>query len=248
MGGALIVNADDWGRDRSTTRCILDCAVSGAISSVSAMVFMEGSEPAAAIAKESGIDAGLHLNFTIAFTAPNSPTRLQEHQQRVATYLRSHPLARAMFHPGLIQSFEYLVQAQIVEFARLYGTAPRRLDGHHHMHLCANVLFGKLLPSRTIVRRNFSFQPREKSWGNRCYRQVLDRMLKRHHQLVDFFFALAPLQPDGRLDRIYSFASTSVVELETHPVNPAEYDYLARGIIHEKMGPARLACGFTLPK
>src|SRR5258708_25144263 len=58
--GVLIVNADDWGRDYETTARTLECALHGTISSVSAMVFMQGSERAAAIARERGIDAGLH--------------------------------------------------------------------------------------------------------------------------------------------------------------------------------------------
>ena len=39
--GLLILNADDWGRDRLTTDRILDCCLLEAVSSVSAMVFME---------------------------------------------------------------------------------------------------------------------------------------------------------------------------------------------------------------
>src|SRR5208337_4418972 len=62
--GVLIVNADDWGRDRETTERILQCVRCESVSSVSAMVFMEDSERAAVIAQETGIDGGLHLNLT----------------------------------------------------------------------------------------------------------------------------------------------------------------------------------------
>ena len=48
--------ADDWGRDRETTERTLECFNQGAVSSVSAMVFMEDSERAAAIALERGIE------------------------------------------------------------------------------------------------------------------------------------------------------------------------------------------------
>jgi chitin disaccharide deacetylase len=77
--GSLIVNADDWGRNRDTTARMLECALCGALSSVSAMVFMEDSERAAAIARERGIDVGLHVNLTEPFTAPGTPARLAEH-------------------------------------------------------------------------------------------------------------------------------------------------------------------------
>ena len=63
----------------------------------------------------------------------------------------------AVFHPGLMRKFDYLVSAQIDEFRRLYGCAPDRIDGHHHMHLGANVLMMESLPAGTLGRRNFSF-------------------------------------------------------------------------------------------
>jgi chitin disaccharide deacetylase len=224
--GFLILNADDWGRDLLTTNRILECSTRGAVSSVSAMVFMEDSERAGELARQRGIEAGLHLNFTTPFSSASCSAGLHGHQQKVARYLLRHRLAQVVFHPGLIQSFEYLVVAQIDEYRRIYGTDPERLDGHHHMHLCTNVLFQRLLPPGTIVRRNFSFERGEKSLWNRLYRRVVDRGLARQHRLVDFFFSLPPLDPPGRLQRIYSLAHQFVVELETHPVNPEEYKYL----------------------
>jgi hypothetical protein len=195
------------------------------------MVFMEDSERAAAMARERGIDAGLHLNLTTPLTAPGCPTGLAERQQELARYLTRHRLAQVVFHPGLIRSFEYVVAAQLDEFRRLYGAEPERLDGHHHMHLSANVLWQGLLPSGTFVRRNFSFQPGEKSLWNRLYRQFVDGMLSRRHRLTDFFFSLTPLEPPGRLERIISLARQFIVELETHPVRPEEYRFLAGGEI-----------------
>ena len=158
QSGALVINADDWGRDRDTTDHTLECIRAGSVSSVSAMVFMEDSEGAAARAREQGIDAGLHLNFTTAFSTVGTAMLLKEHQQRLSHYLRRHRFAQVVFHPGLTRSFEYVVNVQLDEFSRLYGTAPDRIDGHHHMHLCANVVLGKLLPGGTVVRRNFSFR------------------------------------------------------------------------------------------
>jgi predicted glycoside hydrolase/deacetylase ChbG (UPF0249 family) len=205
---------------------ILDCVVRGAVSSVSAMVFMEDSERAATLACERGIDTGLHLNFTSTFSAPGCPPRLMERQRQLTGYLRRHRLAQIVFHPGLVRSFEYVVAAQIDEFRRLYGADPNRLDGHHHMHLCANVVLGNLLPSGTLVRRNCSFQPREKSSLNRVYRWLLDGILSRRHRLVDYSFSLAPFDPPGRLQAIVSLARRCVVEVETHPAEPSEYRFL----------------------
>ena len=148
-------------RERPT--CILDCVTPGAVSSVSAMVFMEDSERAAAMALEHGIDTGLHLNFHVAVHVRGMPVAgCRAPAVELAAYLRRHRLAQLVFNPGARESFEYVVAAQIDDFRRLYGSDPDRLDGHHHMHLCANVLFRGLLPPGTLVRRNFSFQAGEK--------------------------------------------------------------------------------------
>jgi len=212
------------------------------------MVFMEDSERAAAIARERGIEAGLHLNLTTSFSAPGCPTQLVERQQELARYLLRHRLAQVVFHPGLTRSFEYVVATQLDEFRRLYGADPDRLDGHHHMHLCANVLLGGLLPPGTLVRRNFSFQAGEKSLWNRLYRRFVDGMLARRHRLVDFFFSLAPLEPPVRLQRIFSLAREFVVEVETHPVQPEEYRLLTGGEIFRLAGDVRIAPPSAVPR
>ncbi len=224
--GVLIINADDWGRNRETTDRISDCIARKTVSSVSAMIFMEDSVRAAAIALEHGVDAGLHLNFTLPFNGPSVPSKLLKHHQQVAAYLLRRRVNRAIFHPGLKNSFDYVVKAQLDGYSRLYGTAPARLDGHHHMHLCANVLFGALLPPGTTVRRNFTFQPGEKGFVNRLYRRQVDRWLARRHHVTDFFFTLAPFEPSERLQQIFSLSRNFVVEVETHPVEEDEYRYL----------------------
>jgi len=234
--GRLIINADDWGRSCETTDRIVDCWERGGISSVSAMAFMEDSERAASLARESGIDAGLHLNFTTPFSGKSYPAMLREHQQRIAQRLRRHRFAPVGYYPGLIRSFEYVASAQFDEYARLYGGPPQRIDGHHHMHLCSNVVVGRLLPAGTIVRRNTTFEPGEKSFANRLYRRLIDRFLGRRHLLTDFFFSLTPLAPRKRLDRIFSLSRHSVVEVETHPVESEEYRFLAGGIFHQISG------------
>jgi chitin disaccharide deacetylase len=236
----LIVNADDWGRDETTTRRIMECAAQGSVSAVSAMVFMQDSERAAALALEAGIDAGLHLNLTTPFSGAACSSQLRERQDRVARFLTSHRLSQIVFNPWLARSFEYLVAAQLDEYHRIYGDEVRRLDGHHHMHLSANVLLQRLLPQGTIVRRSFYFEPQEKSLLNRLYRQSVDRTLARRHRLADFFFSIQPVTPD-RLQRIYTLARRHVVEMETHPVVPEEHQYLTGGGIFREARDVRIA-------
>ncbi len=227
------MNADDWGRDTANTDRTLDCVVRRTVTAVSAMVFMQDSERAAEIARERGIDAGLHLNFTTPFTGSSISNGLAGHLEKVSRYLLKSRLAEVVYHPGLANSFDYLVSAQREEFRRLHGSEPRRLDGHHHMHLCANVLMGGLLPAGTRIRRSFSFSPGEKSFANRFYRKTIDALLARHHELNDFFFSLPPLAPLSRLQKIFALATEFKVEVETHPVSVDEYRFLTGDEIHQ---------------
>jgi predicted glycoside hydrolase/deacetylase ChbG (UPF0249 family) len=159
--GLLIVNADDWGRDARTTQCILDCIRRGTVTSTSAMMFMEDSRRGAALAQEHAVDTGLHLNLSDHFTSADCPPDLRDRHRAIVGYLRRNRWAQLVYNPALVSAFDYVVKAQLDEYQRLYGAAPARLDGHHHMHLCSNVLLGGLLPRGTHVRRNFSFRSGE---------------------------------------------------------------------------------------
>ena len=242
----VIINADDWGRDRQNTDLTLECVLRGAVSSVSAMVFMEGSERSAALAREHGVDCGLHLNLTTPFSAPQVSSKLQEHQSRLTGFLRSHRLASAICHPFLAGPFDYVTRAQLEEFERLYGFPAGRIDGHHHMHLCANVIAQKLLPAGTIVRRSFSFEPGEKSAVNRWYRARQDKRVARRHRTTDFFFSLPPLEPPTRLEKIFNLALRADVEVETHPVNPREYSFLVGEELVRYAGAVGVSHGYRL--
>jgi predicted glycoside hydrolase/deacetylase ChbG (UPF0249 family) len=221
----LIINADDWGRCPAETDAALECYKKGRITSVSAMLFMEDSERAAAIARDHKLDAGLHLNFTDSFT--NSvPATLKTSHRRTARFLGRSKYAQLIYNPLLRANFADSYRAQVDEFQRLYGKPPSRIDGHHHMHLCANVLFSNLIPTGTKVRRNFSFWPGEKSGSNRTYRALIDRWLGRKYRLTDYFFDLTQCMEENKWSRVAALAQSTGVELMTHPVNPGEQAYL----------------------
>ena len=241
---ALVVNADDWGRNREVTDKTFDCVRAKTISSVSAMVFMEDSERGAELALSNDVDAGLHINLTTPFSATVS-AEMRQHHERVFGYLRKNRLAQAFFNPGLHRSFQYVVAAQLDEFRRIYGRDPDRVDGHHHMHLCANVLLGRLLPKGTIARRNFSFRAGEKSFLNRAYRSSMDSLLATRHRLTDYFFSLPPLEPPARLAQIFGLAGHAIVEVETHPINEGEYRFLYGGEIFARTKAVPVASRFV---
>jgi predicted glycoside hydrolase/deacetylase ChbG (UPF0249 family) len=222
----LIINADDWGRSAAETDAALRCYKASRITSVSAMVFMKDSERAAELAKENELDVGLHLNFAERFTAIRYSEVLANHQSRLGGFLMGNKYSQLLFNPFLRTAFSYSYKAQAEEFMRLFGKAPSHIDGHHHMHLCANVLLGKVIPAGVKMRRNFSFWPGEKSWLNRAYRGLVDRWLARRYQLADYFFDLTQCIQERKLDRVAALAKSSNVELMTHPILQLESEYL----------------------
>jgi predicted glycoside hydrolase/deacetylase ChbG (UPF0249 family) len=224
----LIINADDWGRSVAETDAALRCYKGARITSVSAMVFMKDSERAAELAKENDLDVGLHLNFTDRFAANHYPATLGNYHQKIVDFLTANKYAQLLYNPFLRKEFAYSYEAQAGEFARLFEKPPSHIDGHHHMHLCANLLLSDLIPAGTKMRRNFSFWPREKSIVNRTYRSLIDRWLARKYQLPDYFFDLSQCIQERKLTQVTALAESNTVELMTHPIDATESEYLMR--------------------
>jgi chitin disaccharide deacetylase len=222
----LIINADDWGRSVAETDSALRCHNNGRLTSVSAMVFMKDSERAAELAKQNNINVGLHLNFTEGFTGSCISRSLLECHARIVSFLRRGKYSQLLYNPFLRKEFSYSYRVQAAEFERLFGEPVSRVDGHHHMHLCANLLLSETVPSGMKIRRNFSFWPGEKSWLNRTYRTLVDRWLQRRYRLPDYFFDLTQTIREEKMDRVVELANSSEVELMTHPIIRTESEYL----------------------
>jgi predicted glycoside hydrolase/deacetylase ChbG (UPF0249 family) len=222
----LIITADDFGKTSHATDNILLCYSEKAITSASAMVFMEDSTRAATLAKGIDLEVGLHLNFTLPFTAPNINPELRKHQTRIISYLAGGTLPQVLYNPFLRTSFAVDFRSQNEEFLRLYGRPPDFYNGHHHMHLCTNFLSYKILPAGARVRRTFTFSASEKGLFNRLYRTFLDLRIDRRYISTDFFFNLKPISDTERLRKIVARATEKNVEIEVHPENPDEYKFL----------------------
>jgi chitin disaccharide deacetylase len=222
----LIINADDWGRSVEETDAAFRCYKAGRITSVTAMVFMADSERAARLANTNGLEVGLHLNFSEPFTDGRCPGRLRDCHNRIVKFLKRHKYAQILYNPLLRKEFAYSYQAQSEEFLRLFEKAPSHIDGHHHMHLCANLLLSDMIPAGIRMRRSFSFWPGEKSWVNRVYRVLIDRWLQRRYRLPDYFFDLTQTIREKKMTRVVELAGSSKVELMTHPIIRTESDYL----------------------
>lgn len=222
----IIINADDWGRSKTETDAALSCYRNGRITSVTAMVFMEDSGRAAELAKETGIDVGLHLNLTQRFSGKVHDRSLKEYHDRIIRFLTYNKYAFLIYNPALRKAFQYVYQAQFNEFVCLYGKPPSHIDGHHHQHLCTNMLLNRVILTGEKVRRNFYFWPDEKGPMNRTYRRLVDLLLARRYRLTDFFFALSQCLQNDRLTRVTELARTANVEIMTHPANAIEHAYL----------------------
>ena len=242
---AVIINADDLGRDPRTTDRILDCFLCDTVSSASAMVFMEDSERAAERAQEHGLDTGLHLNFTTPFSGNGAKATLVEHQQRLSCFLRLTNRARILYRSDLANSFDYVVRSQFDEFHRIYQHPARRVDGHHHMHLAANVLRQGLIPLHTVVRRNYTFLESKKWVINRLYRRIQDKRLARNYQITDYYFDILPLDP-SRLQYIFRLGAAANVEIETHPACDEEYDFHVSGKLASCLNGVAVSRGYVL--
>ena len=223
----LIINADDWGRSVVETDAALKCYRERRITSVSAMVLMQDSKRAARLAKDYELDdVGLHLNFSEEFTDKSCSEALKEHHGRIIRFLKRGKYAQLLYNPFLRKAFAYCYHAQVEEFMRLFEKSPSHIDGHHHMHLCANVLVSSMIPAGMKMRRNFSFWPGEKSMLNRTYRWLVDRRLACRYRLTDYFFDLTQCIEGKKLDRVAALAKSSNVELMTHPIVNEEEEYL----------------------
>lgn len=236
----VIVTADDYGKTRHTTDSIIECFTHHRITSVSAMVYMEDSERAATIAAGTGLEVGLHLNFTMPFSTGSISERVRASHDQIISYLTRTKIAQVIHNPALADAFTFLFWSQLDEFIRLYGRPPDFYNGHHHMHLCANVLLGKTIPKGAKVRRTFTFNRGEKDPFNRFYRHILDTLVSSRFVTTDYFYSILPLQNSGRLQEIFNLATHNNVEIEVHPENAGESSFLLRDHFAQLLDPATL--------
>lgn len=237
----LIITADDYGKTAKATDSIIKCYSCERITSVSSMVFMEDSARAASLASIAGFEIGLHLNFSLLFTSFTIPSKLREHQNRIVLYLSKNKYSHVICNPLLVDSFDYVFLSQQDEFVRLYGRLPDYYNGHHHMHLCANVLARRIIPYGARVRRTFTFDD-DKNLINRFYRILLDIYVDKRFISTDCFYTIAPIQDYERLRKIVDRATIETIEIEVHPENDQESDFILSDEYNSLMKTAYKGC------
>jgi predicted glycoside hydrolase/deacetylase ChbG (UPF0249 family) len=216
--GLLIVNADDWGAEWATTDAILACFQAGAISSATAMVFMEDSHRAAALARAHGLSVGLHLNLTMTYTDTQSSARARKQQSRLAELYATASRPHRSLHPAALHLVRDCVKDQLQEFHRLYGVPPTHIDGHNHAHLSTNVLLSRGLPRGIRLRRAQNWPP-ARTLGARAGRRVRDATLAGFHT-TRWFTSIRTAHPalgGHGLHELLELARDASVEIMVHP-------------------------------
>lgn len=243
----LIITADDFGKNLKATDNTLQCFCGQRLTTASLMVFMEDSERAAAAASAAGLETGLHINFTLPFTARNVSPKLREKQAAIMSYLAKHRFSVALYHPKLADSFHYVFSTQAEEFQRLFSRPPDHYNGHNHMHLCANMLVGGLLPKGARIRRTYSFRRGEKGIANRFYRYLQNFHISNRFVTTDTFFSIDPIQNLERIKKIVERAAYENVEIGVHPENEDEKEFLLSDRFLSLMRLARTGPYLSLP-
>jgi len=221
------VNADDLGISKTVTDRIINCYDNGRIHSGSLMVFMVDSDRAAELAIEMKMPIGLHLNFDQPFTAKNLSNKLLNHHNELCVYLNRSKWNQAIFNPLLINSFDYAFKSEWDTFVKLTGNEPKKIDGHHHMHLCMNMVLSSTYPKGIRIRRNFDFINKKPNAINKFYRYILNKWLVSRYRCSDYFFSIRPIS-NQRIKKIFNLSRTlgSKIELMVHPGEDKEYIYL----------------------
>ncbi len=128
----LIVNADDLGADRGTSRGIIDAHARGIVTSASLMVDMPDARAAVRAAREHPrLGIGLHVSFTAG------------------------PRTVDLADPRAVRQE---LERQLDRFVALTGQEPTHIDSHHHVHRRPELapLFVALCRRRRIPLRGFS--------------------------------------------------------------------------------------------
>jgi predicted glycoside hydrolase/deacetylase ChbG (UPF0249 family) len=187
------------------------------------MVFMADSIRAAELASSRDIAVGLHLNFTVPFTNPPLNTRLCEHHLKVTNKFQSYRFYRYLYNPTLQDSIDYCFRSQYDEFVHLFGKNPSHIDGHHHIHLATNILFGGVIPAGLRVRKVRDLISQRNLFEVRL-RNSVTKFMKKRFITTDLFYQIFPC--DALVSEIFSKARFKNVELMVHPGEDGEFLYL----------------------
>ena len=119
----IVVCADDYGMSTAVNQAVLQLAQMGRLNATSCLVDGPAFAQGAPALKDSGIQMGLHLNFTEKLVATQGIYKPLGQLVR-ACWLRSLPRAQV----------NRQINHQLDRFEQLLQCAPQFVDGHQHVH------------------------------------------------------------------------------------------------------------------
>ncbi|XP_072289384.1 carbohydrate deacetylase isoform X2 [Eucyclogobius newberryi] len=131
----LVVTGDDFGYCPRRNQGLVECFLSGGITTVSLLVNGSAAQQAVELAKRHNIPIGLHANLSEG--VPVCPDLQQ-------SSLVNH---RGLFHGKMgfrrclesgqlcLTQVEMELRAQVRRFTELTGQRPQHMDGHQHVHV-----------------------------------------------------------------------------------------------------------------
>ena len=233
----IIVNADDYGRNKETTDAIIECFLQNKITSTTLMVVHEDCFRAADIAKDKGFPVGLHLCLDegIPLSNPLAVSSLLDKNGYLNVDLKRLYLGKIRANELYIE-----IEKQFEKFAEL-GLIITHLDSHHHLHCHPLVLWAltqlkkKLsFPLKIRSIRNFECAGglKEYGWLKLAYKNMVHIMQKKLFVTTDYFSSIVKYSDKSILgieDFLNSFAEKKTsIEIMCHPGEPEEHSHLMR--------------------
>lgn len=88
------------------------------------------------------------------------------------------------------------------------------------------MLASNIIPKGTRLRGTFTFDAGEKPLFNLLYRHILDIWISRRFISPGSFYSIVAVQNHKRLQNIINSAVKKTIEIEVHPENDEEIEFL----------------------
>ncbi len=221
---ALIVNADDFGKDESVTSAICEAFEKGLIQRTTLMTNMPFAKEAMDLARKCGFDdrVGIHINLTsgtpLTDGIKKDPVMCNEAGDFSAEFARNKK-TRFFLPKDTKRHVESELRAQLDRYAELGGTL-WHIDSHHHVHTDPSVysVLKKVIKDYPVTSIRLSRNMfRGKNPLMRLYKTIFNTSVRKYCRVCPDYFGSAEDYRDFLTDHP-DIAKTSEVEVMVHPV------------------------------
>lgn len=157
----LVVTGDDFGYCARKNQGLVECFLSGGITTVSLLVNGSAATQAAELANRHNIPIGLHANLSEG--APVCPALHHSSLVNHRGFFHGKMGFRHCLERGHIclSEVEMELRAQVRRFTELTGHLPQHMDGHQHVHVLPGVrlVFAQVLADFSIPFTRVPVEP-----------------------------------------------------------------------------------------